>query len=326
MYPGAFGTMLSQDRSTTHRCRRTTAQCCRVIGRRTLAWLLLCCSLLGCRSLSHPGPIPQSVASARQLTQQGMNAMERDDWKRAESLLNRAVETCSTDADARRNYAETLWHRGAMPEALVQIEEARRLSHDDPSLCVRAGELYLAMGRTSEASRIADEALVLDPKLAPAWALRGRVARSTGQTQQALAYFQRSLGYAPDNHDVALLVAETYRELNQPDRALIALEALSDSYSPGTEPQQVLYLQGLALTALGRYEEAIRSLTLAAHRDRPTPDVLCHLAEAQLLSGRYSLAQTTVQGALTLDPNHSASQALSARMATAQAASGAIRR
>ena len=34
--------------------------------------------------------MPPAVATARQLTQQGMNAMERGDWKRAESLLARA--------------------------------------------------------------------------------------------------------------------------------------------------------------------------------------------------------------------------------------------
>ena len=132
---------------------------------RAILALGLCALAGGCRSLSSRGPVAQSVATCRQLTQQGVNAMERGDWKRAESLLARAVQTSATDADARRNYAETLWHRGATQDALVQLEEARRLAVEDPSLAVRTGELYLALGQVSMASQMVDEALRLDPKL-----------------------------------------------------------------------------------------------------------------------------------------------------------------
>jgi protein O-GlcNAc transferase len=283
------------------------------------AWLIAaaCCLSVGCRTLTRPGPAAQSVATARQLTQQGITAKDRGDWKRAESLLNRAVQTNPTDADARRNYAETLWHRGALQQSLEQFEEARKTTGEDPSLAVRTGELQLALGQINSANQMADQALDLDPKFAPAWALRGRVAAASGQKREALADYQRSLGYAPDNREVAILVAEAYRQLNEPEHALVALERLADSYSPGDEPQQVLLLEGLAMTALGRYDDAVETLTKAASRDRATPDVLCQLAEAQLRAGRVANAQATVSQALGLDPNHVASQTLSARLAAA---------
>ncbi len=81
--------------------------------KRAIVAMGLCALAGGCRSLANRGPVSQSVANCRQLTQQGINAMERGDWKRAESLLSRAVQTSATDAEARRNYAETLWRRGA---------------------------------------------------------------------------------------------------------------------------------------------------------------------------------------------------------------------
>ncbi len=313
--------MPTTSRSTAPANRRGDAlRTSALVGRGIGLPLLLCAVLAGCSTLGvRQGPIPKSVASCRQLTQQGINAMERGDWKRAESLLARAVQTCSADADARRQYAEALWHRGALSEALVQLEEARRLISEDPALAVRAGELYLAMGQVDQARRMVDESLRLDPKFASAWALRGRVASSTGQTRQALADYQRALGYAPEKEDVAILVAEAYRQLNEPQRALLALQAVADNYAPGEEPQQVMYLEGLALAALSRYDDAAQSLAQAARCERPTAEILCRLAEAELLAGRFSTAQTHIQQALAMDPNHEGSRALSARMAMAAA-------
>ncbi len=145
-----------------------------------LTLLALCAAAAGCRLPGSQAPVSQQVATCRQMTQQGVNAMERDDWKRAESLLERAVSTNTQDADARRNYAETLWHRGAKAEALAQLEEARRLSPCDPALTVRVGEVHLDMGQTDRAAELVDEALRADPKSATAWALHGRVASASG--------------------------------------------------------------------------------------------------------------------------------------------------
>jgi tetratricopeptide (TPR) repeat protein len=303
------------------------ACCCfQKFGRpRAASALVLVCVLLGgCRTLSRQGPGGQSVATARQLTQQAIAAKDRDDWKRAESLIQRAVQTNPTDPDARRIYAEALWHRQALHDALEQLEESCRLVADDPSLTVRTGELYLALSKIEEASQMAERALQLDPKFAPAWALRGRVSAAHGQPREALADYQRSLGYDPDNREVAILLAEAYRQLNEPQQALVALERLADTYSPGDQPQQVLLLQGLALTALERYDEAVETLSKAASRDRPTPDILSQLAEAQMRSGRVASAQATIGQALALDPNHIASRNLSAKLATAPAAGRAV--
>ena len=237
--------------------------------------------------------------------------MERGDWKRAETLLARAVDKSPIDVEARRRYAEVLSHRGATQEALAQLEEARKQSATDPALCVRAGEVYLALHDTKNAAAMADEALALDPKLASAWALRGQVAAAAGNPRQSLADYHRALGYAPHDRQIELLVAESYRQLNQPERALAALQSLAEGYSHGEEPQQVLYLQGLAQRALGRYDEAAQSLAKAIQRDRPSPEILYQLAEVEWQAGNLAGAQATVQQALAMDPNHPACRAFS---------------
>lgn len=280
--------------------------------------LIACAALaaagLGCRSLSRDGPASRNAASCRQLSQQGINAMEHGDWRRAETLLVRALQTSPADVEARRNYAETLWHRGAQTQAVAQVEEARRVAPEDTGLAVRAGEMYLALGQMEKARGAAEQALSLDSKFAAAWALRGTILERTGNYQQALADYQRSLGYAPGNTDVLLRLAETYRQMNMPSRALSALQSILDTYPPGEEPANLLYLQGLALIALERYNDATSSLMLANQRGPHSAELLCRLAEAHYLAGRPSEARAVLQQALALEPAHPASLALVARL------------
>jgi tetratricopeptide (TPR) repeat protein len=200
---------------------------------------------------------------------------------------------------------------------LVQLEEARKLAAADPSLAVRTGDVYLALGDREAAGRMVDAALRLDPKFASAWALRGRAAGVAGNPRAALADYQRSLGYCPDNYGVAILLAETYRQLNQPERALLTLQSIADRFPPGDEPQQVLHLEGLALSGMGRYDDAVRVLSRATQRDRPSADLLCHLAEAELMAGQSGRAQYVLAQALAMNPNHPAGRALATRIATA---------
>ena len=177
-----------------------------------------------------------------------------------------------------------------------------------------------------DASRIVDEALALDPKFAGGWALRGRVASAAGQHRQALADYQRALGYAPDDTEVAILVADCYRLLNEPQRALVALQSVADRYSRDEEPQNVMFLEGITLISLGRYDDASRVLSKATHRDRPTADILCRLAEAEMLAGRVANAQANIQGALAPRTQSRGQPGPIVRLAMAAAPGSAIAR
>jgi tetratricopeptide (TPR) repeat protein len=227
------------------------------------------------------------------------------------------VKTCPVDAEARRQYAEALWHRGAAAEAFNQLEEAIKLAADDATLQVRAGEMALAMQRPELAMQFAEQALDLDPKLPSAWALRGRITENTPASRQSLADFHRALEHKHDDPQVLLNTAELYRRMGQPQQALMTLQTLLETYTPGEEPQQVVYLQGLAYAALNRHEDAVDSFALAAQRGPPSAEILSQLAGEQLACRRTGDAQRTVQQALALEPTHRASLALRERMEVA---------
>jgi tetratricopeptide (TPR) repeat protein len=274
--------------------------------------------LAGCRLPGRDGPVSQSLAESRKLSRQGVAAMERGQQQQAETLLAQAVKVCPADPEARRNYAETLWLHGSSAEAIAQMEEVARGGGADAAFWTRLAEMYLAAGLTDAAGQSVQQALDLDPKLASAWAVRGGVMRASGQHRQALADYLRALGYAPADNKILLEVAELYHQLDQPERALQTLQVLADSYAPGEEPRQVLYLTGLAHTALGRHGDAVDSFSAALLRDKPTPEILYRLGEAELLAGRTDEAANVVQQALALDPQHKPSRELQNRIELAR--------
>lgn len=290
----------------------------------TAFWLIA--AVAGCRLPGLRGPVSADLAKSRQLSQQGIASLERGQPQEAEAALTKAVKTCPTDPDARRYYAEALWAKNARPEAVAQLEEACRLSPEDTSTRVRLAEMHLAMGRIDLARTTAEQVIDLSPKLPAAWAIRGRTMRAAGDLRQALADFHRTLGYTPDDRQVQMEIAEVYRQLRQPQRALETLQSLADTYSPGEEPQQVCYLLGLAYAELGRFDDAVDSLSTAIVRGPPTPDILCRLAEAHWAAGRPNDATAVAQQALALDPQHPASRDLIARFSMAQQAPANVRR
>lgn len=286
-------------------------------------WLLMCAA--GCRLLAPDrGPIPTSLANCRQLSQQAYTCIQRDEWRRAETLLAQAIEHCPTSAEARRHHAETLWHREAFEQAVAQMETAVQLDSSDTEAAVRAGEMRLALGHVPRARVHAERALDLDSQMAKAWYLRGCVLRAEGKTDRALADFHRALDLAPDDREVLLAVAELYRLRNQPGRALTTLHRLVDVYPPGEEPGRVLYLQGLAYSALGRHEEAIDSYQMASGRGESTADLFCHLAEAHYRAGRPTAADQAVRQALACNPQHEPSRLFLRQLETARRPADAL--
>jgi len=278
---------------------------------------------VGCQWARLRDPVPATLAASRKLCGEGNELIEQKQPEKGEQRLADAVKMCPTDCDARRYYAEALWLRNARPEAVAQLEEAFRLN-PDCEFRVRLAEMYLEMGRLDDASRNVDQVLDKNLKAAAAWRVRGRVFRGRGDQLlaagnrdrahaayvQALNDLHRAAGYDPKDRQTIGETAAVYRSLGQPQRALESMQSLAESYSPGEEPQQVLYLTGLDYMALQRYEDAAVSLSAALTRDRPSAEVLYSLAQAQNCCGRLQEAAASLQRALVIDPQHQPSREL----------------
>lgn len=281
--------------------------------------VLLLTMVVGCASMRKQKIVPESITACREMSRQGVAAMELGQWDQARDILESAVTTSPTDIDARRHLAEVLWQTGARRDAVVHMEAAVKLDPRHAPTVVRAGEMLLASGAIDRALQRAEESIVLDSRLAGAWALRGRIYRQRGENSRALADLQQALRFSPHATDVLLAMAEIHFDMDRPQRCLTSVHHLLDVYAPGEEPQQALWLEGLAYQKLNRPHEAVESLYAASLRGPPQADLLYQLALAEQSAGRTDNAANTVEQALAIDSGHQKSQLLQASLRTARA-------
>ncbi len=266
-----------------------------------------------CRLPGSHGALSSARQECRELSQLAASALDHGDWQEAERHVLRAIRLCPTDAEARRYYAEVLWHRGQTQAALQQLETASRLADKDAATHVALAKKYLALGQIAQAERAVSQAMRLDSKLPAGWVMQGELRQAQGRLREAMADYYRALALRPEDRDIHARIADLYLQLGEPHRALTVLRTLAETYGPGEEPQPLLLAQGRAYTALGRHAEALEAFSAAARRTNPTPEILCALGEAQLRAGRAAEAAATAQEALAMDPQHAASRQLLAR-------------
>ncbi len=269
----------------------------------------------GCAMLKRRGPSAEQVSAGRELSRQGVAALESGQPQQAEELLKKSLSASPEDASAHRYMAEALWRRGAGDEAISQMADAVRLEPKDAALAVRAGEMSLATGRREIAADYAERAIRLEPKLSSAWALRGRCFLQMNQPDRALADLQRAVELAPGSSDLLLEMATIYRQRGQSARCLTSIYHLLDTYRPGEEPQSVLVMQGLTLMDLSRPQQATEAFLAAIPRGPANADLYFYLAQSYSASGQTADARAAAQQALAVNGAHDPSRKLLTQLA-----------
>jgi len=280
--------------------------------------VLVCLVVSGCRTFSVDGAASSEIVSCRDQWQHGLEALQHQQWAKAELLFAGAVRTCPKDERARQHYADALWHRAAWHEATQQMEEAVQLSGGDPSLLVRLGKMYFSLERYDEANACAAEALARQADLPQAWALRGDIHQQRGDRPTAIADYHRALSLQPDMPAIQLALVRNSYETNDLQQALTTLHALKDGTPPAELSHEVLYLDGLIHKSLRRYEDAARSFRQLARLGQGGSEIFYELANAELLSGHPEAARHAAQIALAWNVHHLPTRSLLARIDSPQ--------
>lgn len=91
-----------------------------------------------------------------------------------------------------------------------ELQEAKRLAHDNSRVLVNAGVAENGQGWVDEAARTFETACRISPRFELAWYDRGFAEDTRGRTQAALECFERAVELAPDNPDFRNRLAFQY--------------------------------------------------------------------------------------------------------------------
>lgn len=103
-----------------------------------------------------------------------------------------------------------------------------------------------------EAISLLRDVLEADARNADALNYMGYSHRKLGDYKQALAYYQRALTVNPDHRAANEYIGEAYLELNQPDKAKVHLDRLTQICAPGCEEYKELKKAFDAFAAKGK--------------------------------------------------------------------------
>jgi tetratricopeptide (TPR) repeat protein len=253
----------------------------------------------------------ERLAVARQLSLRGADAMNDNRMGDAETYFSEALQSCPADERAQWGYAEALWNRGHCGASIHHMQEAIRLSGNNPEYRIRLGQMYLSQRDIERARHQARSILDHDQKNAKAWALLGDVERSAQQWTAAMHCYHRALLIRSDYPEVQIAMADIYRHVGRPERTLATLDRLADLHPDQHNDAESSLIRGLALAELGRKEDAIESLSRAArHLPAEQSDRLVDLAAAQYRLGELVDARMTLGKILQRHPDHAAAKSL----------------
>ena len=244
----------------------------------------------GCAALRQPRP-EERIVAARGLSLRALNASEGGKWEEAKTLFEEALETCSIDVQTRRRYAEALWEHGDREAALAQMHEAVRLSAHTPALLVAYGRMLLETHEVERANRVCRQAVERAPQMAEALALLGDIYVSQGKLEEALEVYHRALRVRPEFPQVRLAVARIDLLRDRPLRCLATLSELQRDLPQGREPDEALWLEGLALKSLGRYHDAVERFAALEERGAGGTELGRELADALWRAGEHDASR-----------------------------------
>jgi len=206
------------------------------------------------------------------------------------------------DLAEKSQEAKQLMAEGKFQQAIVVYRELNEALPNNPGLKLNLGMALHLAGKKREAIPQLEEAVKLDPHMAPAWLFLGTTRLQLGEASAALKPLRTVLQLQPDQHQARQMLAD----------ALFSLDRLEEAR---TEYQRIATEDSQNATAwygLGRCYELLSSTTFEKLQ-RLAPEsayVLSLLAEARLREQQFSSAFYLYRRALermpTLHGLHSA--------------------
>ena len=178
----------------------------------------------------------------------------------------------------------------------------------------KANRLFVA-GKYQEAFDAVDEALRLDPKLAPALTLKAKLAMAANRYDVARESLERAIAADPSSWYAQFLYGFQFYQQNELPKAIQALEN-AQRLNP-RDARTLLYL-ALARESLGQIKEALQTyreaIRLGEASGQLDTDMLLSCARLLLRLGEFAECRRWVDRALKLAPGSRDAHFESARL------------
>jgi len=234
------------------------------------------------------------ISSARQWTDNGLSALGRGAAREAKSCFARASNELPDDPRILANLARAHFQQGEHSQAVTVMSRAVELAGGATDLKVELGNYLLAAGQAQQAGQLAASVTKANHRSASAWLLSGRARSASGDWSGALSDYQRALGIENGREDIQMEVVEAYGRLNQPLRALSAVEQVLQRHPVDRQPEEAILAKSDALVQLKQLDPAIELLEVAARRKDISGALWTRLADAQVRAGRLDQARSTL--------------------------------
>jgi predicted Zn-dependent protease len=191
--------------------------------------------------------------------------------------------------------AKQLMAEGKFQQAIVVYRELNEALPNNPGLKLNLGMALHLAGKKRKAIPQLEEAVKLDPHMAPAWLFLGSTRLQLGEVSAALKPLRTVLQLQPDQHQARQMLADALFSLDRLEEARTQYQRIA------TEDSQ----NATAWYGLGRCYELLSSTTFEKLQ-RLAPEsayVLSLLAEARLREQQFSSAFYLYRRALERMPN-----------------------
>jgi predicted Zn-dependent protease len=178
--------------------------------------------------------------------------------------------------------AKQFMAEGSFARAISLYRELNRAVPNNPGLKVNLGMALQMAGKKREAIPVLEEALKLDPGLAPAWLFLGATRLQLGETTAAIKPLKMVLTLQPDQREARQMLADALLSLDRPEEATAEYRGLTAA-DPENAP--AWYGLGRSYESLSRraFDELQETAAESAY-------VLALLAETRLREQQLSSA------------------------------------
>jgi tetratricopeptide (TPR) repeat protein len=217
--------------------------------------------------------------------------------KEALAALRRAADLLPDDLEAQRNLTSALHERGEWAAALPYLLRILTVDRGNADVLIELADCLRGVGRTSEAVRLYERAVVIEPRSAIAHNNMGNALLELGEHARAVACFERTSKLRPMDAAVLTNLSMGLRQAGRSEEALAAAQkaaALAPRF--GAAHREV----GHVLRDLGSPLRALTFYVRAVELEPDHPEHLCNLGNALFETQKIDEALLRFEQALAL--------------------------